>query len=83
MNGRIAINKKTYGTLMLICSCGLLAASIIFTAVAVFAKESENGCLIGALFCLLFSNLLNVIRGNTVKKWDVDKNDSQSADRNE
>lgn len=77
------MNKKTYGTLMFICSCGLLAASIIFTAAAIFAEESENGCLIGALFCLSLSNLFNVIRGNSIKKRDEDKSDNQSADRNE
>ncbi len=77
------MNKKTYNTLMLICSCALLAASIIFTAAAIFAKESDSGCLIGALFCLSLSNLFNVIRGNSLKKWDEEKSDNKSADQNE
>lgn len=77
------MNKKTYDTVMFVCSCFLLAASIIFTAAAIFAEESKNGCLIGALFCLSLSNLFNVIRGNSIKKRDEDKSDNQSADRNE
>lgn len=41
----------------------LLAMSVIFTIMSILDKKKENtGNLIGALFCVSLSNMLNIIR---------------------
>lgn len=55
------MNKRT-NTLFFIASVTLDIAGIIFLLVAMFGEDKRNWVLVSALFCILISNLLHIIR---------------------
>lgn len=56
------MERKQTNTLLLIASAGLTAAGIIFLLMAIFEEDKSNWVLASALFCILLSNLFNIVR---------------------
>ncbi len=62
------MDNKTINTLLIIVSAGLAIAGIIYLLVAIFDEDKDNWLLVLALFCVLLSNLFNIIRVQFNKK---------------
>lgn len=62
------MDNKTINTLLIIVSAGLAIAGIIYLLVAIFDEDKDNWLLVSALFCVLLSNLFNIIRVQFNKK---------------
>ena len=58
--------KKTVNSLLLISSRGLAVAGLIFIIIAMFG-DNKTVCLPAGLFCVVLSNLFNIIRTITCK----------------
>lgn len=62
------MEKKNANTLLFIAGIGLTVAGIIFLLLAMFGERESNWVLAAALFCILLSNLFNIIRIQLNKK---------------
>lgn len=56
------MDRKKTNTLLLIASAGLAVAGIIFLFVEIVGEDKSNWVLASALFCILLSNLFNIVR---------------------
>lgn len=56
------MDKKKLNLLFIIVSVLLTLSGIIFLPVSIFGEEKNNWYLASALFCILLSNLFNIIR---------------------
>lgn len=59
--------KKTINNLLLISSGGLAVAGLIFIIISMF-EDNKTICLPTGLFCVVLSNLFNIIRTIGVKQ---------------
>lgn len=62
------MSKQMINRLLLIASAGLLIATVIFLGISIFDGSKDTGMLSWALFCLLLSNLFNLIRSHNKEK---------------
>lgn len=62
------MDKKKTNTLLFIACIGLTIAGIIFLLLAMFGEREDNWVLAAALFCILLSNLFNIIHIQLNKK---------------
>lgn len=62
------MDKKKANTLFFIASICLIVAGIIFLLVSMFGVNKSNWVLTSAHFCILLSNLFNVVRIRLNKK---------------
>lgn len=62
------MDKKKANMLFFIASICLTVAGIIFLLVAMFGVNKSNWVLASALFCILLSNLFNIVRIRLNKK---------------
>lgn len=62
------MDMKKVNALFFIASICLTVAGIIFLLVAMFSENKSNWVLASALFCILLSNLLNIVRIQLNKK---------------
>lgn len=56
------MDKKTIQILFLISSIGLAIAGLIFILISIFDNEKSEWILPAGLFCVVLSNLFNIIR---------------------
>lgn len=56
------MDKKKLNLLFIIVSVLQTLSGIIFLLVSIFGEEKNNWYLVSALFCILLSNLFNIIR---------------------
>lgn len=56
------MNKNLVVKLLIISSCGLMIAGIIFLIISLFGKVQSNWPLASALGCIVLSNLFHIIK---------------------
>lgn len=62
------MDKKKISILLFIASLGLIVAGIIFLLMAMFGEDKRNWVIASALFCVLLSNLFQIVRFYLNKK---------------
>lgn len=62
------MEKRKANILLFIACIGLTVGGIIFLLVALFGENKSNWVLASALFCILLSNLFNIVRIQLNKK---------------
>lgn len=62
------MDRKKISILLFIASLGLAVAGIIFLLMAMFGEDKRNWVIASALFCVLLSNLFQLVRFYLNKK---------------